>query len=41
MKVFITGGSGLIGFPLVKHLLDQGHQVKVLDLRKPDIDIRI
>jgi len=38
MKVFITGGSGLIGFPLVKHLLDQGHQVKVLDLRKPDID---
>ena len=38
MKVFITGGSGLIGFPLVKHFLDEGHAVKVLDLRKPEIE---
>jgi len=38
MKVFITGGSGFIGLPLVKHLLEQGHEVKVLDLRKPDIE---
>jgi UDP-glucose 4-epimerase len=38
MKVFITGGSGFIGSYLVKHLLEQGHKVKVLDLRKPDIE---
>jgi len=38
MKVFITGGSGLIGFPLVKHFLDEGHAVTVLDLRKPEIE---
>jgi UDP-glucose 4-epimerase len=38
MKVLITGGSGFIGSYLVKHLLEQGHEVKVLDLRKPDIE---
>ena len=38
MKIFITGGSGLVGFPLVKHFLDEGHAVKVLDLRKPEIE---
>jgi len=38
MQVFITGGSGFIGLPLVKHLLEQGHDVKVLDLQKPDIE---
>ena len=38
MKVFITGGSGFIGLALVKHLLEQRHEVKVLDLRKPDIE---
>jgi|TARA_B100001964_G_scaffold203320_1_gene232244 UDP-glucose 4-epimerase len=37
MKVFITGGSGFIGSYLVKRLLEQGHEVKVLDLRKPNI----
>ena len=38
MKAFITGGSGFIGLPLVQHLLEEGHKVKVLDLQKPDIE---
>ncbi len=38
MKIFITGGSGLVGFPMVKHFLDEGHAVRVLDLRKPEIE---
>ena len=38
MKVFITGGSGFIGLPLVEILLEQGHEVKVLDLNKPNIE---
>ncbi|MCH8003675.1 MAG: NAD-dependent epimerase/dehydratase family protein [Nanoarchaeota archaeon] len=38
MKVFITGGSGFIGLPLVKRLLEQGHEVKVLDLQKLDVE---
>ena len=37
MKTFVTGGSGFIGFYLVKQLLDQGHEVKVLDLKEPSI----
>ena len=37
MKVFVTGGSGFIGIPLVRHLLEQGHEVKMLDLKKPAI----
>ena len=35
MKILITGGSGLIGKPLVKSLLEDGHQVNVLT-RSPD-----
>ena len=38
MKIFITGGSGFIGYHLVRHLLEQGHEVKIVDLRKPDIE---
>lgn len=37
MKVFITGGSGFIGSYLVRHLLEQGHEIRIVDLRKPDI----
>ena len=37
MKVFITGGSGFIGLPFVEHFLEQGHEVKVLDLVEPAI----
>ncbi len=31
MKIFITGGAGFIGSHLAEKLLDQGHQVSILD----------
>ena len=30
-KYLVTGGTGFIGNALVKRLVNQGHQVKVLD----------
>lgn len=39
MKVLVTGGSGFIGSHLVEELLEMGHEVNILDLRKPPIDV--
>ena len=38
MKVLLTGGSGFIAFYLVKHLLDKGEEIRVLDLKPPQIE---
>src|SRR3989344_1762889 len=37
MRALITGGSGFIASYLVRHLLENGHTVKVLDIREPKI----
>ena len=33
MKIMVTGGNGFIGHTLVKHLLNKGEEVKVVDIR--------
>lgn len=35
MNILMTGGSGFIGTHLTRHLLNQGHHVRILDLRAP------
>ncbi|MBI2651240.1 NAD-dependent epimerase/dehydratase family protein [Candidatus Woesearchaeota archaeon] len=37
MKAFVTGGSGFMGLSLANKLLSQGHKVKILDLKEPEI----
>ncbi len=34
-KVFVTGGSGFIGTPLVKYLVEAGYDVTNYDIKKP------
>ena len=33
MKIMVTGGNGFIGHTLVKHLLQEGNEVKVIDIK--------
>jgi len=33
MKIMVTGGNGFIGHTLVRHLLNEGNDVKVLDIK--------
>ena len=37
MKIFVTGGSGFIATYIAKHLLENSHNVKILDLKEPKI----
>ncbi len=39
MRVVVTGGAGFIGSHLVDTLRDRGHDVAVLDVRKPRQDV--
>lgn len=36
MRIVVTGGSGFLGSFVVERLLDRGHTVSVIDVRKPD-----
>lgn len=37
MKIFITGGTGFLGKPLIKKLLSEGHQILLLKRREEKI----
>lgn len=40
MKILVTGASGLVGSVVARELLEQGHELRVLDRELPAPDIR-
>ena len=36
MPIFVTGGTGFLGVNLVRHLVGQGHRVRMLVRREPN-----
>ena len=36
MKILVTGGLGNIGFVVVKHLIERGYELRVIDHKSPD-----
>ncbi len=40
MKVALTGATGLVGHPVLRHLLDAGHEVTAFGRRPPDFGAR-
>ena len=39
MRVFVTGGTGLLGNTILRQLCDQGHQTRTLVRRPPDPEV--
>lgn len=40
MRFLITGGAGFIGTNLTKYLINQGHTVSILDIKKPNFSLQ-
>jgi UDP-glucose 4-epimerase len=39
MRILVTGGSGFIGTAIASLLLKEGHNVRILDLKRPALDV--
>ena len=39
MKVLLVGGSGMVGSFITPYLIEKNFTLKVLDIKKPKIDI--